>query len=142
MNKAKVQRRIMITAAGLVLLSIVLMVITLPRILHDTSAGANPESAAKAVVIVMVLHVLAIVGFLSILRVNKRDGKINKAGCIVLGVALLLLGFVVMDGASAFLDRILFVSILLFISAFCDIVAALITFIALFLKPKKSNEID
>ena len=139
MNKAKVQRRIMIIAAGFVILSVVLLIITLPGILQDTSPGANPQSAATGVVIAMILRVLILFGFLNIIRVIKRDGKINKEGCIVLGVALLLLGLLLMDGAFAFIDQLHFVSILLFISVFCDIVAALITFTALFLKPKKNN---
>ena len=36
----------MIIAAGFVILSVVLLIITLPGILQDTSPGANPQSAA------------------------------------------------------------------------------------------------
>ena len=142
MSKAKVQGRIMSTVAGLVLLSIILMIIIIPSVLQDTSAGAGPIGAAIGIVVLIMLHLTVLLGFLKAIRRNKRGRPAGKGLNILLGILLVLFGLFYMDGAFAFFETILFVSILMFISAFCDIVAALITFIALFLKPKKSNEID
>ena len=61
MNRAKVQRKIMIIAAGLVLLSVVSLIITLLS-LQEISAGVRPGVAAKAFAIVMILHVLVLLG--------------------------------------------------------------------------------
>ena len=142
MNKAKVQGRIMNTVAGLVLMSAILMIIIIPGVLLDTSDGAGPIGAAIGISVLILLHLAVLLGFLKAIRKNKRGRPAGKGLNIVLGILLVLLGLFNMDGAFAFLDTILFVTILLFTSAFCDIVAALLTFIALFLKPKKSNEIE
>lgn len=139
MNKAEVQRRILITVAGIVLLSVALMIIIIPSVLQDTSPNATPKNAAIAVFVVMILHLAILYGYFTAIRANKRGRPADKGLNIGLGVLLLLFGLVIMDGAFAFLDDILFVSILMFISVFCDFVAALITFAALFIKPKKNN---
>lgn len=142
MNKAKVQGRIMYTVAGLVLLSAILMTIIIPSVLLDTSDGAGPIGAAIGIGVLILLHLAVLLGFLKARRKKKQGRPTGKGLNIVLGILLVLLGLFNMDGAFAFLGNILFVSILLFTSAFCDIVAALLTFIALFLKPKKSNKIE
>ena len=139
MNKAEVQRRILITVAGIVLLSVALMIIIIPSVLQDTSPNATPKNAAIAVFVVMILHLAILYGYFTAIRANKRGRPADKGLNIGLGILLLFFGLVIMDGAFAFLDHILFVSILMFISVFCDFVAALITFAALFIKPKKNN---
>jgi hypothetical protein len=139
MNQIEIQRRILITVAGLVLLSVILMIIIIPSVLQDTSAGAGPIGAAIGIVVLVMLHLTVLLGFLKAIRKNKRGRPAGKGLNIVLGILLVLFGLFYMDGAFAFFEQILFVSILMFISAFCDIVAALITFAALFMKPKKNN---
>ena len=139
MNKAEVQRRILITVAGIVLLSVALMIIIIPSVLQDTSPNATPKNAAIAVFVGMILHLVILYGYFTAIRANKRGRPADKGLNIGLGILLLFFGLVIMDGAFAFLDHILFVSILMFISVFCDFVAALITFAALFIKPKKNN---
>ncbi len=139
MNQIEIQRRILITVAGLVLLSVILMIIIIPSVLQDTSAGAEPNGAAIGIVVLIMLHLTVLLGFLKAIRKNKRGRPAGKGLNIVLGILLVLFGLFYMDGAFAFFGQILFVSILIFISAFCDIVAALITFAALFMKPKKNN---
>ena len=139
MNRANLQRRILVSALGLILLSIIMLLATLPSIIQDISAGNRPNSAAVGVGIAIILRLLIQLGLWNIIRGIKRDGKINKAGSMILGIGLLLLGLALIDGAFSFLNEILLVSILMFISVFCDSVAAIITFIALSLKPKKEQ---
>ena len=142
MNQIEIQRKILITVAGLVLMSIVLMIITIPSILKDTSAGARPESAATGTVIMMILHMVVLFGFWKSIRANKRVRSADKGLNIGLGILLILFGLVIMDGAFAFFDHIFYVSVLLFIIVSCDFVAAIITFAGLFLKPKNNKKID
>ena len=137
MNQLEFQRRFLITVAGLVLLSILLMIITIPGVLQDTSAGAGPIGAAIGIAVLIMLHLTVFLGFLKAIRKNKRGRPAGKGLNIVLGILLVLFGLFYIDGAFAFYDIIPFVSILMFISAFCDIVAASITFAAMFMKPKK-----
>ena len=137
MNQIEIQRRILITVAGLVLLSVILMIIIIPIVLQDTSAGAEPKGAAIGIGVLIMLHLTVLLGFLKAIRKNKRGRPAGKGLNIVLGILLVLFGLIYMDGAFAFFDTILFVSILMFISVFCDFVAALITFAALIIKPKK-----
>ena len=139
MNKMEVQRRILITVAGLVLLSVLVMISTLPGIIQDTSPGANPKVAAIATFVGMILHLVILYGYIAAIRANKRGRPADKGLNIGLGILLLLFGLIIMDGAFAFLDHVLFVSILMFVVVFCDFVAALATFGAMFLKPKMKN---
>lgn len=138
MNQIEIQRKILITVAGLVLMSIVLMIITIPSILQDTSGGATPERAATGTAIMMILHMVVLLGSWKAIRANKQGRQADKGLSIGLGILILLFGLVVMDGAFAFLDHLLFVSILFFIIVFCDLLAAITTFAGLFIKPKKN----
>ena len=137
MITAKVQRRILVSAVVLILLSIIMLLATLPGIIQDISAGNRPNSAAIGIGIAVLLRLLIVVGFRNISRGIKRDGKLNKAGAIVLGIGLLVLGIALLDGAFSFLEEILLVSIFMFISVFFDVVAAIITLVAMLIKPKK-----
>jgi hypothetical protein len=139
MNKVDVHRRILITVAGMVLLSALLLIVILPGVIQDTSPGANPKIAVIAIFVIMILHLVILYGFLSAIRANKRGRPADKGLNIGLGILLLIFGLVIMDGAFAYLDHLLFVSVLMFVSVFCDFVAALITFGTLFLKPKMKN---
>ena len=88
----------------------------------------------------MLIHLLIFLGFLYGIRFTKRRRKINKEIYIVSGVVVFLLGFVIMDGAFAFLDQVLYVSIGIFLSVVCDFGAALVLVAAIFLlRTKKKN---
>ena len=137
MNKVAVQRRILIIVTGIVLLAVILMIAIIPGVLHDTFPGAVPKRAAKAILVMIILHLPVLLGFLIAIRVNKHGGQVKNVVYISLGIVLLFLGLVLSDGAFASLaHHMLFVSILWFISVICDIVASLISFAAIFLKPK------
>jgi hypothetical protein len=142
MNKMEMQRRILIIVVGLVLLSVLLMTGTLPGIIQDTSPGSNPRSAAIGTFVVMILHLVIVYGYFTSIRAYKQGRSADKGLNIGLGILLLIFCLVIMDGASAFLGHVLFVSILFFIAAFCDLAAAIIAFAALFMKPKKNGQTD
>lgn len=169
MNQVEVQRRIYNTLAGLVLLSAILLMAAIPGVIGDNSAGAKPGIAATAIFVMMILHLLVLVGFIKNIRVNNqgskvndgwsvllrvvlvffgflikdrltnKDDKVNNGLNLILGIALIFLGFIIMDGAFAFLDKLLFVSVIMFASTFIDFIAALTTFGAMFLLRKRGN---
>jgi hypothetical protein len=141
MNKVAVQRKTLIIVAGIVLLCIVLMIVIIPSVLHDTFPGAIPKLTARGILVLMIFHLPVLSGFLYAIRVNKRGGQVTRGVYISLGIVLLLLGFLFSGYALQFLTHrnILFVSILMFIIVFCDLVAGIITFTALLLKSKEKR---
>ena len=120
-------------AAGLILLSVILMMIIIPGILNDES-HPNPELAVKMGIIpAIILHLLILIVFAIIAGLNRRDGKNRKAGYIITGILLILLGLIYLDGAIAFSnnENILYVSYLMFGSVCCDLCASVLILISM-----------
>ena len=63
-EQIEIQRRIFITVAGFVLLSVILMIIIIPSVLQDTSAGAEPKGAAIGIAVLILLQLIVLLGFL------------------------------------------------------------------------------
>ena len=138
MDKFEKQRKIFTIVAILVLLSVLSLIAVIPGILLDTSPGSLPVSGAIGTLVVMGLHLFLAYWFG--IRLRRRRAKIKKGLLIASAICLVLLGFLVMDGAFAFLDTVLFVSIGMFLAVFCDFAAVVVSVAALFyLKPKKKN---
>jgi hypothetical protein len=118
-----------------------LMFVIIPSVLHDTFHGAAPKLVARGILVLMIFHLPVLFGFSYAIRVNKRGGQVTKGVYISLGIVLLLLGLLFSGYAIQYFahKNILFVSILMFVSVFCDLVAAIITFTALLLKPKEKK---
>ena len=72
-------------------------------------------------------------------RLNRRDGKNRKTGYIVMGILLIIFGLLYSDGAFAYSnnENILYVSVLMFISVFCDLATAVLIFVGISLKSSK-----
>jgi hypothetical protein len=141
MNNVAVQKKTLIIVAGIVLLSIVSMIVIIPSVLHDIIPGAVPKLAAKQILVLMIFHLPVLFGFLYAIRVNKLGGQVTNGVFISLGILLLLLGLLFSGAASqsfAHKNR-LSVSIIMFISVICDLVAAFITFTALLIKSKEKK---
>ena len=138
MDKFEMQRKVLTIVAVLLLLSAVSLLAVIPAILLDTSPGSLPLQAASGALIGMVIHLFLAYWFG--IRLRRRTRKINKEVFILSALGLFFLGFMIMDGAFAFLDDLRFVSIGMFICSFCDFAAALVSIAALFLlKQKKKN---
>jgi hypothetical protein len=104
----------------------------------DTSPGSLPLQAASGALIGVVLHLFLAYRFG--IRLMRRSSMIRNEGYILSAVGFFFLGFMMLDGAYAFLDDVLFVSIGLFVCSFCDFAAALVSVAALFLvRSKKRN---
>ncbi len=142
MNRPQRIEKILKIAAGILLFSIILMIIIIPGVLNDTKPTANPSGAVMGISLAIIFRLLLFFGYLKVLRdARRRQGK-RKVEYIVLGILLFVFGFIYMDGAFAFLDHkdIFYVSILMFGSVLCDVVAGTMTIIIYFLKPKKTQQ--
>ena len=117
------------------------MIVIIPGILNDTYHNAYAKGAVLGVSLAIIIRLIIFSGYIKIIRDNRRSGKKSKGAYIAIGILLIVFGLIYMDGAFAFLDHknILYVSILMFMSILCEFVASILTFVVLFLKPKKPN---
>ena len=131
MDGFKTQRSVLTIIALLLLLSSLSMIAVIPAILLDSSPGSLPIQAASGALIGMVIHLFLAYWFG--IRLRRRKRKINKEVLIFSAIGLFFLGFMIMDGAFAFQDDLLFVSFGMFICSFGDFAAALVSIFALVL---------
>ena len=141
MDKIKIQRKIFSRIAVLFLLSVVSLIAVIPAILMDNSAGSLPIQAASGALIGVVLHLFLAYWFG--IRLSRRSSIVRNEIYILSAVGFFFLGIMILDGAYAFLDDAHFVSIGMFICAFCDFAASLVSIFALvLLRPKKKEKTD
>jgi len=140
MDNYEIQRRIFRINALLMLLSTVSLIVVIPRLIREISPDGIPKAAAIATSMAMGIRLLLLVGFLIGIRLTKLKRKINKEINIAAAVVLILLGFVLMDGAFAYADSLVFVSVGMFVSVFCDYAAAVVSIVALFLLRQKKKK--
>lgn len=140
MDKFEKQRKIFSIDAVLMLLAALSLAVVIPRLFREASADSILIAGATATTVAMGLRLLFLLAFLIGIRLSKRKRHINKEINIAAGIVIFILGFALMDGAFAYVDRFLFVSIGMFICVFCDFAVVVISVAALFiLKPKKQN---
>ena len=138
MDKLEIQRKVFAIIAVLMLLSVVSMIAVIPAILMDRSPGSLPLQAAGGALLGVVLHLYLAYWFG--IRLRRRSSNIRREVYILSAVGFFFLGFMMLDGAYAFLDDARFVSIGMFICAFGGFAASLVSILALiFLRPKKKN---
>lgn len=133
--------RIIFIAAGILLLSIILMITIIPGILTDTYHAANAKRAVGGILFGIIIHLFFFLVYVRIIRQNRRTIRKKKGEYVGIGILLIGIGLMYSDGAFAFLDHknILYVSILMFTSTLCDLVAGILIIIAFFLKPQKAD---
>ena len=140
MDKYEKQRRIFSIVAVLLLLSVVSLIVVIPRMFQEVSHDEIPKEAAIATLVGMSVHLLLFFAFLLGIRLTKLRRRINREINIASAVVLFILGFIIMDGAMAYIDQLRFVSIGMFLCVFGDLAAVVVSVAALFyLKPKKKN---
>jgi len=141
MKKNQIKETISIIVAGMILLSILLMIIVLPGVYTKTLPNENNLGAAIGISLAIVFRLLLFIWYRSIIKKNRRDGEQSVTGYIFIAIFLFILGAIYSDGAFAFLDNydIRYVSRLMFASVFCDLIASILTFIAVFLNRKKEG---
>ena len=139
MKQLQRNERILIIAASMLLLSILLMIIVIPGVYTRTLPSENNPGAVIGISLAIIFRLIIIIWYISIIKKIRHDGEKRKTGYIVIGILLIIFGLIYSDGAFAFLDNknILYVSYLMFTSVFCDLIASILTFIAIFLKSQK-----
>jgi len=139
MKKMHRNEKILIIAAGMLLLSILLMILVIPGVYTKTLPNENNLGAVIGISLAIIIRLLILIWYISIIKKIRRDGEKRKAGYIVIGILLIIFGLIYSDGAFAFLDNknIIYVSYMMFTSVFFDIIASILTFIAIFLKSQK-----
>jgi hypothetical protein len=129
-----VLRRILYVGTGLVIVvTLILAFMVIPSIRIDTSPQATPENAIHGIWVGIIIHLLIVVALGWTIIVNLRGGRIKKGLLVALGVVLLLLSLVILDGATAYLvhpDPIMYrVAILMFICTGCNFIASVLAFL-------------
>ena len=137
MDKTEIQRKFFTRVAVLMLLSAVAMISVIPAILMDKSATSLPLQAASGALLGVVLHLF--LAYLYGIRLRRGSRMIRNEAYILAAVGFFFLGIMMLDGASAFLDDVRFVSIVLYICAFCDFAASLVSIFALVLLRTKKK---
>ena len=126
-------RRILYVGTGLVIVvNLILAFMVIPSVRMDTSPQATPENAVHGIWVVIIIHLLIVAALVWTILVNQRGGRIKKGLLIALGVVLLLLSLMVLDGASAYLDHpdpiMHRVPISMFICTGCNFIASVLAF--------------
>ena len=117
------------------------MIIVIPGVYTRTLLNENNLGAVMGISLAIIFRLIIVIWYISIIKKNRRDGEKRKTAYIVIGILLIIFGLIYSDGAFAFLDNkdILYVSYLMFTSVFCDLIASILTFMAIFLKSQKIN---
>jgi len=134
MMRSTVLNRFLYVGAGLVIVvALILAFLVIPSVIKDTSSQADPKTAVPGISFVIILHLIIAATLLRTILLNKRRGRIEKGLLIGLGVLLLLLSLMVLDGASAYKghsDPIMRrVSFSMFICAGFNFIAAVLSFL-------------
>lgn len=142
MEKMQRNERVLIIAAGILLLSIILLITTIPGVLNDTSPNAEPKTAVIGISLAIVFRLLFFAGYIKCIRENRRNSTNRKGAYLGLGFLLILFALFLLDGAFAFLQHqnLLYVSIVMFTCILCDFVASTITIILFLLKTEGRKE--
>ncbi|MDX8340941.1 hypothetical protein SLH46_17210 [Draconibacterium sp. IB214405] len=129
--------RLLILASGILLISILILLTVLPGAYTKTLPNTNNTRALIGIALAIVLRLSLLFGYVHIIRKIRNNTDVRGGTYILIGVLLLTLGLIDTDGAFAFLEHkdILYVSFLMLASIFCDLTAALLTFIAVAAKP-------
>lgn len=140
MKRSQRKEGILIIATGMLLLSILLMLIIIPGVFTRSLPNENNPGAVIGMSVLIIFRLLIIIWYISLIKKIRRDVETRNTGYIVIGILLIVFGLINSDGAFAFLNdkNLLYVSYLLFTSVFCDLVASILTFAAIFFKSQKN----
>jgi len=126
-------RRILYVATGLVIMVILILAFfVIPHIRLDTSPHATPETAIPGTFIVAGIHLFILALLIYSVMYSFREGHFENGFLITAGVVLILLSFMIIDGAIAYLGHpdLHSTSISMFIGVGFDFIAGLLSFTA------------
>jgi len=143
MDRFEIQRKIFKIVAILLLVSVLALIAVIPRLIKGISTDGLPNAAAIATSVAAGVRFLILLGILYGIRLTKLKRRFNKEINIAVAVVIFLLGFVLLDGAVAYIGSQNYVSAGMFVSVFCDFAAVIVSIVAVFLlRQKKKGQTD
>lgn len=137
MKNLQRNEKLLYTATGLLVLSMLLILAVIPGIIYDSTPSANPQMAMVGMSLAMLIRLVILAGFIKVIREYKPGQSRRKGEYVGLAILLFIFALVYSDGAFAFLrhDEMLLVSGLMFASVGLELLAGLIMLILFVLKP-------
>ena len=136
MNRSEILRMVLTAAAGLVLLSALLLLATIPGEIMNHDPGADIKTIVIVISVMAILHLVFIAGYLRNLKLIKQGRPVDRGLNVGLGILLLTVCLFLLDGVFASFDNNRNVSVLFLTAASIDFVTALASIGTIFLKPK------
>lgn len=126
----KARERLLYIATGLVIL-VVMTIITwlVQHWITDTNPGAIHEKTALACWAIVAIHLIILAVLIMFIWLSRHGGRLRKIGLIIPGIIMILMSMILVDAASTYMEpqtRMLSMAIILFISAFCDMMTGII----------------
>jgi hypothetical protein len=136
------KEKTLVIAAGMLFLSILLMIIVIPGVYTKTLPNENNLGAVIGISLAIIIRLPILIWYKSIIKKIRRNDEKRKTVYITIGILLITFGLIYSDGAFAFLDNknTIYVSYLMFTSVFFDIIASTLTFVTIFLKSQKIEQ--
>jgi hypothetical protein len=140
MKATSAVEKISFYAAGVIIISVLLMIVAIPLLYRDTFPQENPSGPLTGISLAIGIHLLILGIYIKTLREN-RHAVTRDGGYVAVGILLIIFGLIYMDGAVAFFpdENTIFLSLVMFASTFCDFLASIIVITVFFLKPKKKK---
>jgi len=131
-------RRILYVDIGLVIVvAIILSFIVIPSVLTHESIQAEPENFIPGILFVFILKLSVVAGLARTINGWQKSGHPDKSLLIGMGVLLLILSLLALDGATAYSDHkdpvTRKVTIALFICTGCNFIASCLVLITVLL---------
>lgn len=140
MDTYEKQRKIFRIDALLMGVGSLALALAISKLYKESTADSVPMAAVIATTVAMGIRLLFLLAFLVGAGLSKRKRHINREINMAAGVVLLLLGLVLMDGAFAYTDNQILVSVCMFVCVFCDFSVVGISVAALFILRSKKNK--
>lgn len=122
-------RRVIYVDIGLVIVvAIILSFVVFPSVLTNESLHSEPENVIPGILLVFILKLSVVAGLARAINGWQKSGHLDKGLLIGLGVLLLILSLLALDGATAYSDHkdpdARIVKIALFICTGCNFIAS------------------
>lgn len=140
MDNSQKQSRIFTINALLLLVSVLALIAIVPRLLQLANQGELPHEAAFATSVGIGLHLLIFIAFLVGIRLARLKRPINREINLVGAIVLIPLGLIISDGAFAYIDSYIYLSIGFFLCVLGDVAAGVVSIVALFQLRQKKKE--
>ena len=124
MDKLAAQLKYHKLIVRIILVAGLLLIVSIIFFLFDRSGEFNRGGSIIGTSLALGLRLIILYGFYTAIRSNKKGRSADRGMTVALSIFLLILGLFLIDGAVAFTNDLVIVSVLFFAVTFCDIIAA------------------